>query len=260
MAPDPIARLRTTAKTLPADIRADVLALGPTAVTDLIALLDDDDASMEDAPGDGWPPIHAVELLSALKADEAIDPMLRALVRTDWMSILHDRILMRLPDFGAAVTEPALVLLAEADDREVRHSLCAVLSKIGARDDRVYEALCREFDDDPSFASSFFYDYGDPAALPLLLRAIEEFKPDFSSLFRATNLANLVEAFEKLGGTMPADLQDRVDGWRARWDALRQSTFEPVRRSTAKVGRNDPCPCGSGKKYKKCHLDAELPT
>jgi len=24
-----------------------------------------------------------------------------------------------------------------------------------------------------------------------------------------------------------------------------------VRRSTAKVGRNDPCPCGSGKKYKK---------
>ena len=26
-----------------------------------------------------------------------------------------------------------------------------------------------------------------------------------------------------------------------------------VRRDAAKVGRNDPCPCGSGKKYKKCH-------
>ena len=23
--------------------------------------------------------------------------------------------------------------------------------------------------------------------------------------------------------------------------------------AAAKVGRNDPCPCGSGKKYKKCH-------
>lgn len=23
--------------------------------------------------------------------------------------------------------------------------------------------------------------------------------------------------------------------------------------NTGKVGRNDPCPCGSGKKYKKCH-------
>jgi preprotein translocase subunit SecA len=28
---------------------------------------------------------------------------------------------------------------------------------------------------------------------------------------------------------------------------------ETVRRSEPKVGRNDPCPCGSGKKYKKCH-------
>jgi preprotein translocase subunit SecA len=26
-----------------------------------------------------------------------------------------------------------------------------------------------------------------------------------------------------------------------------------VRRETPKVGRNEPCPCGSGKKYKKCH-------
>jgi len=28
--------------------------------------------------------------------------------------------------------------------------------------------------------------------------------------------------------------------------------FKPVVRSGPKVGRNDPCPCGSGKKYKKC--------
>ena len=27
----------------------------------------------------------------------------------------------------------------------------------------------------------------------------------------------------------------------------------PERRATAKIGRNDPCPCGSGKKYKHCH-------
>ncbi len=26
----------------------------------------------------------------------------------------------------------------------------------------------------------------------------------------------------------------------------------PVRREGPKIGRNDPCPCGSGKKYKKC--------
>jgi preprotein translocase subunit SecA len=26
----------------------------------------------------------------------------------------------------------------------------------------------------------------------------------------------------------------------------------PVRREMPKVGRNEPCPCGSGKKYKNC--------
>lgn len=31
-----------------------------------------------------------------------------------------------------------------------------------------------------------------------------------------------------------------------------QPAGEPARSSSAKVGRNDPCPCGSGKKYKRC--------
>ena len=31
------------------------------------------------------------------------------------------------------------------------------------------------------------------------------------------------------------------------------ASVPPLAASTAKVGRNDPCPCGSGKKFKKCH-------
>jgi preprotein translocase subunit SecA len=31
------------------------------------------------------------------------------------------------------------------------------------------------------------------------------------------------------------------------------ATTAPIKRDRPKVGRNDPCPCGSGKKYKKCH-------
>jgi preprotein translocase subunit SecA len=30
------------------------------------------------------------------------------------------------------------------------------------------------------------------------------------------------------------------------------SIKQPVKRSSKKIKRNDPCPCGSGKKYKKC--------
>jgi uncharacterized protein YecA (UPF0149 family) len=31
------------------------------------------------------------------------------------------------------------------------------------------------------------------------------------------------------------------------------ATRQRVASEFEKVGRNDPCPCGSGKKYKKCH-------
>jgi preprotein translocase subunit SecA len=32
---------------------------------------------------------------------------------------------------------------------------------------------------------------------------------------------------------------------------------DPIRRTGPRVGRNDPCPCGSGKKYKNCHMKME---
>ena len=41
-----------------------------------------------------------------------------------------------------------------------------------------------------------------------------------------------------------------ADGWKfADGDLVGE---KPVVREEPKVGRNDPCPCGSGKKYKKC--------
>jgi preprotein translocase subunit SecA len=39
-------------------------------------------------------------------------------------------------------------------------------------------------------------------------------------------------------------------------ESSRAQKVETVRRDGEKVGRNDPCPCGSGKKYKKCHGQA----
>lgn len=39
------------------------------------------------------------------------------------------------------------------------------------------------------------------------------------------------------------------EGEFGHWDSPDSTT---VRRSVPKVGRNDPCPCGSGKKHKKC--------
>ena len=39
---------------------------------------------------------------------------------------------------------------------------------------------------------------------------------------------------------------------KARWAA--EKAARTIRRDAPKVGRNDDCPCGSGKKYKKCCL------
>lgn len=44
-----------------------------------------------------------------------------------------------------------------------------------------------------------------------------------------------------IGGTMPQEQRPQ-----------RAENLQPVR-ADKKVGRNEPCPCGSGKKYKKCH-------
>ena len=38
-----------------------------------------------------------------------------------------------------------------------------------------------------------------------------------------------------------------------QWGFNQRVNRVPVKREDAKVGRNDPCPCGSGKKYKACH-------
>ena len=43
------------------------------------------------------------------------------------------------------------------------------------------------------------------------------------------------------------------DPWLAEPSSLGALTY---RRTSPKIGRNDPCPCGSGKKYKKCCIEA----
>ncbi len=55
------------------------------------------------------------------------------------------------------------------------------------------------------------------------------------------------------------DDYNRYDGYNGEEDfsTNRFSDGQPIK-DTAKVGRNDPCPCGSGKKYKKCCLNKNI--
>jgi len=62
------------------------------------------------------------------------------------------------------------------------------------------------------------------------------------------------EQREQVIAFMAAGLVEAYKYFREQRGAGTETLLEhqSLRRSTRKIGRNDPCPCGSGKKYKKC--------
>jgi len=71
------------------------------------------------------------------------------------------------------------------------------------------------------------------------------------------NLADRAKKF-----SAPAKVMEKnstsFSGFKPMEEASRANTFDMVKKKEKnaegeKIGRNDPCPCGSGKKYKKCH-------
>jgi preprotein translocase subunit SecA len=66
--------------------------------------------------------------------------------------------------------------------------------------------------------------------------------PAFAGAGRAAAPASARQAPMEFGGGGPRPARTGGD-----------DVIKTVRREEQKVGRNDPCPCGSGKKYKKCH-------
>ncbi len=64
-----------------------------------------------------------------------------------------------------------------------------------------------------------------------------------------------IGAMVKESAPRPTAAPDSIQGQQEAAIAGSQPTdkkLEPIRNRNDKVGRNDPCPCGSGKKYKNC--------
>jgi len=55
-------------------------------------------------------------------------------------------------------------------------------------------------------------------------------------------------------GLLAIAVQHEIDHFEGKLLIDYNIRIEPVKNVMPKVGRNDPCPCGSGKKYKKCCL------
>jgi preprotein translocase subunit SecA len=62
------------------------------------------------------------------------------------------------------------------------------------------------------------------------------------------------QEIEELQRRHQEELERQLDAHkRAQEQEEAAQKSQPIQRSTNKVGRNDPCPCGSGKKFKHCH-------
>jgi len=81
------------------------------------------------------------------------------------------------------------------------------------------------------------------AEVPEMLKLLDEIRGDES---REAMLEDYRES-------LADDADFLLDAWAAaRAQPASRSPEATFRRDAPKVGRNDPCPCGSGKKYKKC--------
>lgn len=254
--PERLLDILSAGKELSVEGKRELLGHGEAVIPGLVQILLDAGLADVDARGDGYAPVHAAELLGELGAVVAIEPMLQRLRETHWDTILHDRILLALPRIGAPVVEPVLRAHDDSQDPEVRNELAGVLAEVGTRDERIYVRLLGGLATDPGSAAGNLAVYGDRRALEPLLVAFDALPVTDDPHWAANqDLIELREAIQDLGGTLTPAQEAKCALALVPRQPTERSLEPAVRRE--RPGRNDPCWCGSEKKYKKCHLEMD---
>lgn len=244
-----IADLDTEHDVLDDRVADRIVDLGDDAIEPLIrrieASLETDDLS--------WAPVHAARLLGRLGDPRAIDPLIATIDATDTGDMLHEAAILTLPKLGAPVVEPVLARARalEIDDIEII-KWADVLAGTRVPDERIFALLADILPFFPDFTAGCFADYGDERALPLLHQAFESYVPT-GTVEEDRVVVDLADAIESLGGELTVPEIRKFDAYSAR---VREADGKPAMKSE-RPGRNEPCWCGSGKKYKKCHLRSD---
>jgi len=92
--------------------------------------------------------------------------------------------------------------------------------------------------------------------MPYKFTTEAHFRADMAKDARAKNRVAL---FEETATRPFSNIVERLSEWASfKEEGLAKSFWnqpdQPVANAFRDVGRNDPCPCGSGKKFKKCCL------
>ena len=99
-----------------------------------------------------------------------------------------------------------------------------------------------------------------------LIFRVEHFDPEFLSylgsrwkLDRAQTIHQSAESQLVAAAPASGGIRQAQDAAIAGSQQSTEKKKEPVRNVGKKVGRNDPCPCGSGKKFKACCMRKQSP-
>ncbi len=112
-------------------------------------------------------------------------------------------------------------------------------------------ALSLLLEDQPAWVADAVKDATGVSLVPQVMRIVRG-KPAAATPQEVASLVAVLEALTDLadGGTGKGECNV---GPRATARVASGGALEVVPSAAAKVGRNDPCPCGSGQKFKKCH-------
>ncbi|MFB6263439.1 MAG: SEC-C domain-containing protein [Bradymonadaceae bacterium] len=263
---DRLAPLFERTEELAKNDRRAVIEAGSELVDELLAVLRDRRLWDEEAPGGGYAPIHAADLLGAIGAREAIEPMYRVLASCDPDAILDTALTRALQAYGEEAVEPGIDLLTELPP-SFRADLACVFAGLNVRRRDVFQILLKHFVSDPYLGAKNLAEYGDPEGLdalePMLNRVLLE---AFEEPARAEEAVAIADAIDDLGGELRDDQWEQVDQLREMIGAGRQ-LIEEIKAGEEEadhdhpdtfvrehdLGRNDDCWCGSGRKYKHCH-------
>jgi hypothetical protein len=222
------------------------------------------DETLHHAPSDSpaiWAPLHAIQLLGEIGAPRAIEPLLSLV---DWID--DDYLGQILPaafgGIGAPAVAPLRALLFDRG-RNVwaRGRAADSLSKIGQGHpevrSEVLSALVTCLGRDKAQGPDDRILNALAVCELLALKAVEA-APAIRQAFREdrvdTSIVDFDYALDELGLSPERPVRARQLAWPGPEQPIHaQGPGATTPRRAVKIGRNAPCPCGSGKKYKKCH-------
>lgn len=210
--------------------------------------------------------IRAVHLAAELRLAPVVPALVRCLALPD-PGPLRLAAQTALPRFGAAPVDALVAALDACGTAEgsAREGLAEALAHLPPDDARIRAALVRLLDVDPATAARLLAERAEWRAVADLSKALDHLlvaPVGDCDICNGEHLMAVATAIECLGGSLGDEQRARMDEALERgarlWVPFEEAApvAAPARRA-GRPGRNAPCHCGSGRKYKNCHLPAD---